>query len=380
MKRILIFSMAYYPRVGGAEVAIKEITDRISDTEFHMVTLNFDGLPKEERMGNVQVHRVGGGFGYLSKIFFVPRAALAARRLNREYQFDALWAMMSYMLWPVVLLRMLGVRVPYVLTLQDGDPFERVFRRWFILPFRPLLSYGFRHATAISVLSTYLATWVRRMGGKEPVVIPNGADVNRFMDAVPADIGKKEGETWLITSSRLVHKNAIDDVIRALALLPTSVKFLVCGTGEEQTVLQALARECGVEDRVVFRGHVSHGELPHLLTAADIFIRPSRTEGFGSSFVEAMAADIPVIATQEGGIADFLFDAKRNPEKEATGFAVDADAPEQIAEMVTYIQTHPDEVQKTLATAQKMVQERYDWNRIAVLMESLFNGVSETKK
>jgi hypothetical protein len=49
MKKVLIFSLAYFPKhVGGAEVAIKEITDRISDIEFHMVTNRFDStLPKE---------------------------------------------------------------------------------------------------------------------------------------------------------------------------------------------------------------------------------------------------------------------------------------------------------------------------------------------
>ena len=63
MKKILIFSLAYYPHhIGGAEVAIKEITDRITpeDIEFHMVTLRFDStLPKVEKIGNVLVHRIG---------------------------------------------------------------------------------------------------------------------------------------------------------------------------------------------------------------------------------------------------------------------------------------------------------------------------------
>ena len=63
MKRILIFSLVYYPRfVGGAEVAIKEITDRISpeEVEFDMVTLRLEpNLPKFETIGNVNVYRVG---------------------------------------------------------------------------------------------------------------------------------------------------------------------------------------------------------------------------------------------------------------------------------------------------------------------------------
>lgn len=109
MNKVLIFSLAYYPSfVSGAEAAIKEITDRInpSDIEFHLVTLLFDKkAPREERIGNVHVHRVGFGGAYLSKILFVPLAAWKARMLDRTYHLDALWAMMTYMLLPVVFSR-----------------------------------------------------------------------------------------------------------------------------------------------------------------------------------------------------------------------------------------------------------------------------------
>src|SRR6185503_20413006 len=101
MKKILIFSLAYYPHhVSGAEAAIKEITERISDIQFHMVTLRFAKDPREERIGNVFVHRVGLGSTYISKMLFPLLAALKAKRLHNEYQFEALWAMMTYMLLP----------------------------------------------------------------------------------------------------------------------------------------------------------------------------------------------------------------------------------------------------------------------------------------
>ena len=59
VKKILIFSLAYYPSVGGAEVAIKEITDRIApeDIEFHMITLRFDrGQARKEKIGKQTPH------------------------------------------------------------------------------------------------------------------------------------------------------------------------------------------------------------------------------------------------------------------------------------------------------------------------------------
>lgn len=121
MKKVLIFSLAYFPKhIGGAEVAIKEITDRIPPSlyEFHMITLRFDSsLPRVEKIGNVNIHRIGGGLDYLSKIFFIPQAALFALRQH----YDIYWVVMSNMLFPISLARFLGNRTPYILTLQDGD-------------------------------------------------------------------------------------------------------------------------------------------------------------------------------------------------------------------------------------------------------------------
>ncbi|MEK7494227.1 MAG: hypothetical protein AAB630_03680, partial [Patescibacteria group bacterium] len=59
-KRILIFSLAYLPYAGGAELALQQITDRIGDIEFDLIALRFDrNLPRVERIGNITVYRVG---------------------------------------------------------------------------------------------------------------------------------------------------------------------------------------------------------------------------------------------------------------------------------------------------------------------------------
>ena len=381
-KKVLIFSLAYFPHVGGAEVALKEITDRIdpSDIEFHMVTLRFSPEEElEEQIGNVMVHRVGGGDSYLSKILFVPRAARAARRLHRTHHFDAMWAMMSYMLFPLVLSRL---SLPYVLTLQEGDPFEHVFKRWFIRPFGALLVTGFRNASAVQAISNYLLTWAKQMGFLgDGVVIPNGVDTARFarlhapeeIKAMQAKLGKKEGDIFLVTTSRLVRKNAVDTVIRALPLVGENVHFAIYGIGSDEQKLRSLARELRVEERTHFFGQLSHADMPLALAACDVFIRPSRSEGMGNSFIEAMAAGLPVIATQEGGIADFLFDSKRDPAAPTTGWAVDVDAPDQIARAMQDILANPEQAERVKKTARELSLEKYDWNPIARSMQELFD-------
>lgn len=375
-RKILIFSLAYFPKyVSGAEIAIKEITARIPDIEFHLITQRFDAdAPTEERIGAVVVHRVGVGSSYLSKMLFVPRAAWRARTLHRRVRFDALWAMMSYMLLPIALCRSLGVRVPYALSLQEGDTFKHMFGRLHIRPFVPLLRRTLRAASVVQAISHHLAEWALRWDYRGAlVIIPNGVDIKHFsrpfseheLVRAKAELGKKAGDIFLITTSRLVGKNAVDDCIRALTFLPEYVHFIVLGRGKEEAALRKLAAELRVATRVWFLGHVKHDKLPEYLQVSDIFVRPSRSEGMGSSFVEAMAAGLPVAATQEGGIADFLFDEKRNPERATTGWAVDKDSPEEIAAAVKDIMARPEKVKEVIATAKKLVFEKYDWDIIA---------------
>lgn len=360
MKRILIFSLAYYPQVGGAEVAIKEITDRIGDIEFEMVTLRFGNEPKLERVGKVLVHRVGFGGNYISKILYIPSAVAEAFVLHREKKFDAAWAMMSYMTIPIVLLRMVGLQMPYVLTLQEGDTESHMFGRLRVLPFLPLINAGFRHAAIVQAISTYLGTWARKRGFTGPLeIVPNGVDTKRFAIKLTP-----HNDVVLITSSRLVNKNGVDTVISALPMLPMA-RFVVCGAGQDENKLKLLAQQLGVEGRVTFTGYLNHAELIQHLRAADIFIRPSRSEGMGNSFIEAFAAGLPVIATQEGGIADFLFDAKRNPDKPTTGWAVDRDSPQQIAGAVAEILGNPEGTARVVKTAQELAANKYDWDLIA---------------
>lgn len=376
MKKILIFSLAYYPSfVSGAEVAIKEITDRIdpSDIEFHLITLLFEKTaPRKEVIGNTTVYRVGFGGAYLSKILFIPLSALKARSLDRTLHFDAMWSMMTYMLLPVMLARALGVRAPHILTLEDGDTYEKVFERWFIRPFVPILNAGFRSAAIVHSISKYLSTWPARRGYQGAVVtIPNGASIPVTQEypaeelaALKEIVGKRDGEIFLITVARLVHQKAQDVVIRALSLLPENIRYLLVGDGPDREMLTQLAETEGVADRVIFVGNVDRSETSKYRKISEIFVLPSRSEGQGISFLSTMAAGLPIIATQEGGIADFLYDAKRNPEEETTGWAVDVDSPDQIAMAVKDILAHPEVAAQAVANARAMATERYNWNTI----------------
>ena len=404
MKKVLIFSLNYYPRfIGGAEIAIKEITDRISteEVEFHMVTLRFDSsLPKIEKIGNVTVHRIGfvtkdpsiedlNGFPLrLNKFLYQILAIRKAEELHRMHSYDGIWAMMAHSCAiPAGIFKKRHPEVQYLLTLQEGDPPEHIERM--MRPIWRLFKQGFVVADTLQPISSFLKDWGLRMGfNKEMCVIPNGVDVELFSKEFSEEekrqmqekLGKKEGDVFLVTTSRLVHKNGIADGIRALQLLPSKYIFLIYGIGPEETRLKELAKKIGVEDRARFMGEIAHAEIPHVFSACDIFIRPSRSEGMGNSFIEAMAAKIPVIATQEGGIRDFLFDTKRNPDKAPTGFAVDTSSPEQIASTAIEIHEQRDVVESVLHNAYANVCQNYTWEGSAKEMKVIFSRMGEPEK
>lgn len=382
-KKVVVFSLAYYPNfVSGAEAAIKEISDRIDpqDIEFHLITLLFDkAAAREEQIGNVRVYRVGWGGNYLSKILFVPLAALKARSLHAKEKFDAVWSMMTYMLFPAVLARAIGVNAPRVLTLQDGDPYEKVFGRPLFRLLAPLLDYGFRTTQMVQAISSYLATWPPRRGYTGPIeLIYNGANPRNLAEdfsseeaeAAKEKLGKKPGDIYLLNASRLVYQKANDDTVRALNHLPQNVHLVLIGEGEDRDMLVRLAQELQVEDRVHLLGQMDRSQVPNYRNRvfADIYVTPSRSEGLQLSSLSAMAARLPLIATQAGGLADYVWDVKHNPDKPETAWVVDADSPEQIAAAVQDIMNNPEKVARITDTARAMVLEKYNWDMIGKQM------------
>ena len=352
-KRVLIFSLAYHPVVGGAEIAVKEITDRLTDIEFDMITMRFNTVhPKKEKIGNCTIYRIT-----TSKNLYPFRAFLLARGLHKDKSYDAIWAIMAnWAGFAALFFKFRFPQVPFILTLQEGDPIPYIkHKARFVFP---LFKKIFTRADIIQTISRYLADWAREMDYRKRVeVIPNGVDVKKFTVDVQSRALDKENIT-LITTSRLVEKNGIKDIINALKFLP-NVKLKILGAGPLESELKLLATGWSVE----FVGYVSQDEIPKYLNEADLFVRPSLSEGMGNSFIEAMAAGLPVIATQVGGIPDFLKDGE-------TGLFCEANNPKSIAKQVQRLIADEPLRNKLIANAKKMVEEKYDWNLVAREMKT----------
>jgi len=369
-KRIAVFSLAQYPVVGGAEVAMKEIIERLPDLEFKLFSHDFKKY----------------GHGKLAKFFYVFRAWRAAEKAHREEPFGAIWAMMAaYGGLAALFFKFRHPKTPMLLTLQEGDSEAHILSRVGI--FYPIWKLIFKKSDRIQVISNYLADFARRHGATCPIeVAPNGVDIKAF--SVERLASSKSSKTLnakpytLITTSRLVYKNGVDTLVDAVKLLKESVRLEILGDGPQSHALELRAKNPPKNVEIIFRGHVDPAQIPEYLAKADVFVRPSRSEGLGSSFLEAMAAGLPIIGAKVGGIPDFLQGYNTNARMNtndtnntANGSFVEVDNPEDLANKISLLIKN-EKLRKRLGeNGRRLVLENYSWERISEKMHSIFNAL-----
>jgi len=400
MKRILIFSTAYLPLVGGAEIAVKELTDRVETIQFDMITARLDRkLPKREKIGEINIYRIGIGCPLFDKYFLAFYGHKFAEKLNKENKYNLIWAIMaSYGGFAAVFFKKRNPAMPFLLTLQEGDDFKYINRR--AGPLKNLFKEIFCRADYIQAISSYLAKWAKEQGASCPIeVVPNGAkfDFKEGKDYKPeegrghsfkrwfnkqkevaAKDNLKKGDKIIITVSRLVEKNGIEYLIKAMEELPENYKLRIVGDGKLKKGLEKLTEELKLTKRVQFHGEVKSEEIRYYYKATaeaendklyvySVFVRPSLSEGLGNVFLEAMSLSGPVIATPVGGIPDFLRDGE-------TGWFCEVKNPHSIAKKIKYVfdENNRDKVWKVAENAKKMAERKYDWEIVASKMKNIF--------
>ena len=182
-----------------------------------------------------------------------------------------------------------------------------------------LRAAGLRHADRVVAISRHTAREVAALDATlaERTVIAPPAVADRFRpgggEALRRRLGLG-GARVLLTVGRLSaaeRYKGIDTVLHALpqvlACAP-GVRYVVAGDGDDLPRLRALAARLGVAHATVFAGAPPDGDLPGYYNACDLFVMPSRREGFGIVFTEALACGKPVVAAAAGGAPDAVLD------------------------------------------------------------------------
>jgi N-acetyl-alpha-D-glucosaminyl L-malate synthase BshA len=202
-----------------------------------------------------------------------------------------------------------GIHIPVITTLHGTD-ITLVGRD---KTYAPVVTFSINESDAITAVSENLREETYRYFTitKEIEVIRNFVDVSRF-SRKPIDAFRKaiapQGEKLLLHASNFRKIKRVTDVVRIFANVKKEIpaKLLFVGDGPERSTAEDLSRELGVCNDILFVG--KQEQMEDILAIADIFLLTSEYESFGLAALEAMAAGVPVVSTNAGGIAEINID------------------------------------------------------------------------
>jgi teichuronic acid biosynthesis glycosyltransferase TuaC len=274
-----------------------------------------DPGPEKDAWKELTVYRPR--FFYFPGVFKNHDARFYARGLSRWLrEFCQVWrldVLDAHFVWPDgvgVALLAKELKIPYIITLR-GKLYE-------CLPIpsqREQCAAALQRASAVISVSGQLAEEARKLGVSDDrlVIIPNGIDRDYFHSrdkrTCRKELGLPEEGRLLVTIAHLGHRKGHHEVIRALAGLPDNVRLVIVGapaqSGTSET-LRSVAREVGVEDRLILPGHQPYERVPMYFSAADASVLASYREGCPNAVLESLACGTPVVASDVGAVRDIL--------------------------------------------------------------------------
>jgi N-acetyl-alpha-D-glucosaminyl L-malate synthase BshA len=198
-----------------------------------------------------------------------------------------------------------GKHIPVITTLHGTD-ITLVGRD---KTYSPVVTFSMNESDVLTAVSQNLKeeTYKNFVIDKEIEVIHNFVDVNRFHKK-PVDAFKKivapNGEKIIVHASNFRKVKRVGDVINTFLLINQQMpsKLLLLGDGPERGYAESICRDCVSVDNIKFLG--KQEQMEDILPIADLFLLTSEYESFGLAALEAMAAEVPVISTNAGGLPE----------------------------------------------------------------------------
>ena len=268
-------------------------------------------------------------------------------------------------------------RVPVIVYTAHAFPFHEYLSPWRIRLYALLERLASLLCDAIAVDSECVRSrgLAFHVAPPEKIrVIPMGIDTERFdpgkyraeRAAIRAELGLKPDATVIGAVARFVPDKGLDQLLHAVSLLATRFPDLQCllaGDGPLREDLRSLSRTLGLEGRVLFAGYRT--DIPRVLSAMDLYMLPTRREGFGVAFAEAMSMEVPVIASRIPPLDEIVADGH-------TGALADVGSPDAFARAAEPLLADPDLRRKMGQAARRRVLERFEQSLMCRAYERLF--------
>ncbi|WP_244151875.1 glycosyltransferase [Malonomonas rubra] len=331
----------------------------------------YSGANVAQDWQGLTVHRPG--FFYLPGMLKNSDAWFYARGLKRWLQQycentrpDLLDA---HFIWPdgvgvALLAKELGI--PYTITLRG-----KIYECLKVPSQAHQCAEALKGAAAVISVSSRMADEALRLGAPKDRlhVISNGVNLEHFAprdkQECRAQLGLPADRRLIVTVAHLGHRKGHHEMIAALAGLPEDVQLVIVGgaaQGGSAEQLTGIARDNGVEDRLILPGPQPYARIPLYFSAADVSVLASYREGCPNAVLEALASGTPVVATDVGAVPDIL--------PESVGRIVPPEQVEPLREAVA------DVLEKSWITEQVIADSGVrSWEQVGEEVQKVFQNL-----
>jgi len=385
-KRVLMLSWEYPPRViGGLARVVSSVSKELvaDGWDVNVVTADHPDTPEYELDGKVKVHRVKNQTDTMPDFLsWVSRLNIGilqcAIKLHTENPFSIVHAH-DWMVTDAGWTMKMGFGLPMVSTIHATEAgrmhgIHNDLQRY-IHQVEWRLTYESWQVIVNSLHMQNELQYHFNLPSNKITVIPNGTDPDNFK----LEFNRQHLRNTLASPSerivlyvgRLVNEKGVQVLLDAAPKVLAAyaeTKFLIVGTGYYLDQLKNQASALGIEKHVNFLGYVSDIDLRKLYNIADIVCIPSLYEPFGIVALEAMAAKVPVVTSNAGGLAEFV-------EHKVTGITTYAGDSGSLAWGLLEILRNPELSQTISSEAYKRVLDIYNWKAIAKQTGKIYTKV-----
>jgi phosphatidylinositol alpha-mannosyltransferase len=232
----------------------------------------------------------------------------------------------------------------------------------------PVLRQVSGRIDAAVAVSGAAAAFLRRVVDLPLEIVPNGVDVRAFAHPGRPVEGLPTGPK-ILWVNRLDPQKGFEIMLRAFDRVASEVvgaHLLVAGDGRDRALLRSLPAD--LRSRILRLGTVAHGDLPRYHAAADVFVSPATgQESFGIVLVEAMAAGVPVVASDIAGYREVIRDG-------VDGLLVPPGDPNALAAAIRRVLSEP-KLAASLSAAGRARAETFSWDVVAPRLEAVYDRV-----
>ena len=263
-----------------------------------------------------------------------------------------------------------GIEVPMITTLHGTD-ITLVGNH---PTYKEAVTFSINESDVVTSVSESLKRDTLRLFNidKDIKVIPNFIGLQKTERVSPCKRSVMASADELIVThiSNFRKVKRVDDVVRVFYGIQQQLpaKLIMVGDGPEREIADQLCKDLGIKKKVLFLGNTS--DIDRILCFTDLFLLPSESESFGLSALEAMAAGVPVVSSNAGGLSEVN-------EEGVSGYLCPIGDVQTMAEKAIYILSDKDRLAQFKQNARK-VAARFDEEKIVPMYEALYyNAIKE---